>query len=57
MTNKEKYDNLFIENFSVNKKDLDTNIEYNSIPKWDSLEHMSFIANLEESFDIMMDMN
>ena len=57
MNNKKKYDNVFIENFSVSKDDLKDDIEYNSIAKWDSLGHMAFIANIEEIFDIMMDMN
>jgi len=36
---------------------LDDNLEYNSIPEWDSLGHMGLIAELEEVFDIMMEMD
>ena len=31
-------------------------LAYQSIPEWDSVGHMGLIANLEEAFDIMMDM-
>ena len=30
-------------------------LEYNSIPEWDSVAHMSLVANLENEFDIMLD--
>ena len=30
---------------------------YNSIQEWDSVGHMSLIAELEEVFDIMMEMD
>ena len=31
--------------------------EYNSIPEWDSVGHMSLIAELEDVFDIMLEMD
>ncbi|GEK31428.1 acyl carrier protein [Kurthia zopfii] len=30
-------------------------LEYNTIPQWDSIGHMSLIAELEDVFDIMLD--
>lgn len=30
-------------------------LRYNSIPEWDSVAHMALIAELEESYDIMLD--
>ena len=45
MNNKKKYDNVFIENFSVSKDDLKDDIEYNSIAKWDSLGHLELISS------------
>jgi acyl carrier protein len=30
-------------------------LKYNFIPEWDSVAHMALIAEIEESFDIMMD--
>ncbi len=57
MNNKEKYDQAFIESFSIDKSKLGDNLEYNSIPEWDSVGHMGLIAGLEEVFDIMMEMD
>ncbi len=57
MTNKQKYNNVFIESFSISKNALEKDLSYNSIPEWDSIGHMSLIAVLEEVFDIMMEMD
>lgn len=54
MTNLEKYNNAFLEVFGVEEAIL-SELKYQSIPAWDSVGHMALIANLEESFDIMMD--
>jgi acyl carrier protein len=32
-----------------------TALTYRSIPEWDSLAHMQLVAQIEESFDIMID--
>lgn len=55
MTNKDKYDQIFLEEFSIDVSELNDNLVYNSIPTWDSIGHMSMIAAIEEKFDIMMD--
>ena len=57
MNNKEKYDQIFIESFSIDKSKLGDNLEYNSIPEWDSVGHMSMIATLEEAFDVVFEMD
>ena len=57
MNNKQKYDQVFMESFSIDESVLDDKLEYNSIPEWDSVGHMSLIAELEEVFDIMMEMD
>ena len=49
---KNKYDQAFIEIFSISESDLSEKLIYNSIPEWDSVGHMSLIAELEEAFDI-----
>ena len=55
MDNVKKYDQAFVETFSIKKKLLN-NLEYNKIEQWDSIGHMTLIGNLEEVFDISMDM-
>ena len=55
MSNKEKYDQVFIESFSVEKSQLNENFVYQCVPEWDSVGHMGMIAGLESSFNIMME--
>ena len=57
MNNKQKYDQAFMESFSIDESVLSDDLIYNSIPEWDSVGHMSLIAELEEVFDIMMEMD
>ena len=54
MSNKEKYDQAFIEAFSVSAEQL-PELKYQSIAEWDSVGHMGLIAELEDAFDIMME--
>jgi len=55
MNNKQKYDQVFIENFSIDESVLGDNLVYNTIPAWDSIGHMAMIAGIEDAFDIMME--
>ena len=57
MNNTQKYNQAFIENFSISESELTDDLIYNSIPEWDSVGHMGLIAALEEQFDIMMEMD
>jgi len=54
-TNREKYDNAFKESFEIEQSDLKDELEYNTIETWDSIGHMQLMAELEDSFDIMID--
>ena len=55
MSNKQKYQDIFIKSLSINDKKFDENIEYNEIPEWDSIGHMTLISELEEGFNISME--
>ena len=55
MSNKQKYLDIFIESISINDKKFHENIEYNEIPEWDSIGHMTLISGLEEGFNISME--
>ena len=57
MNNKQKYNKVFLESFSINESALDDNLKYNTIQSWDSIGHMAMIAGLEDAFDIMMEMD
>jgi acyl carrier protein len=55
MSNKKKYDDVFMECFSISSEMLNDSLVYQGIPAWDSVGHMGMIAGLEEAFDIMME--
>lgn len=56
MTNLEKYNNAFIENFEVSEDQLE-DLVYQSVDTWDSVGHMGLIADLEDSFGITLEMD
>ncbi len=57
MSNKEKYNRVFIESFSLDEEKLNEKLEYNSIEAWDSIGHMQMIAELEDIFEIEFEMD
>lgn len=54
MTNKEKYNNAFIEALDVEVAQL-AGLEYQSIATWDSVGHMTLISTIEDAFDIQLE--
>ncbi len=46
-----------METFNVKEDKLKNNLEYDSIPEWDSVGHMTMVAALEEAFDIVLEMD
>ena len=57
MSNKQKYDEIFIEVFEISSDQLNESLEYQSIQPWDSVGHMALMAALEDEFDIMLEMD
>ena len=58
MDNKKKYEKVFIDSFSINKSKISKgDLKYNSIKEWDSVGHMNMIGNLEDAFNITMEMD
>ena len=55
--NQEKYNKAFMEAFDIKEESLDSDFKYNSISEWDSIGHMVLIAELEDSFEISMEMD
>jgi acyl carrier protein len=55
MINQEKLVNAFVSALGVDSSKVVDTLEYNTIPQWDSVAHMSLIAELEAEFDIMLD--
>ena len=55
MTKLDLYKKAFVEALSIKNEQLVKNVEYNSIPEWDSLGHMTLMSSLEEAFDITLE--
>lgn len=55
MTNIEKYNAAFCSAFEIADATTLKGLKYQQIPLWDSVGHMTLVANLEDSFDIMME--
>ena len=56
MTNEEKYTGAFTNALSIEAGETQELI-YGQSAAWDSVGHMRLIANLEDAFDIMLDMD
>ena len=54
MTNLEKYNQAFIDNFNVSADKL-SGLQYQGTELWDSVGHMTLVAALEDAFNIMME--
>lgn len=51
-----KYKQSFINAFGTKEDELQ-NLKYQEIDAWDSIGHMTLIAQIEESFSIIMDID
>lgn len=54
MSNREKYNNAFIESLDVEEEQL-MDLKYQDVPTWDSVGHMGLISEIEDAFDIQME--
>jgi len=54
MNNLEKYNNVFCENLNVTEDQL-AGLKYQGVELWDSVGHMTLMAELEDAFDIMLE--
>lgn len=55
MSNLELYKKTFISSLSIDEKVFSEKLEYNEIPEWDSIGHMTLMSGLEESFGITLE--
>ena len=55
MDNTEKLRKIFSEALNIKIETVTDSLEYNSIPEWDSVAHMSLVAAIDGGFDIMLD--
>ena len=55
MTNIEKYNMAFESALELPKEKINSELAYQEVENWDSVGHMSLIAELEDAFGIVMD--
>ena len=55
MENEKKLKKTFCSALSVAEDKIDNSLEYNGIPEWDSIGHMTLMSKLEEEFDISLE--
>ena len=53
--NLKKYNEVFTEIFGVEESELGDGFNFGVAPNWNSLAHMELIAQLEDTFEIMLD--
>ena len=54
MSNLEKYNKVFCDTLQISEDQLN-GLEYQGVELWDSVGHMTLMAELEDAFDIMME--
>ena len=57
MSNKEKYQQIFKEIFSVDGSELNEKYNFKDISTWDSFTHLSLISELEDAFEVLFESN
>lgn len=55
MDNKQKYETIFSEIFEVDPADLNEEFTFKAVDAWDSLTHLTLIAELEDTFEVMFE--
>ncbi len=55
MNNNEKLQQVFCQALGIEPRQVTDTLTYNTIKEWDSTAHMILIAELEDSFDVMLD--
>ena len=55
MNNEQKLREIFAEALQIDANLVTDNLSYNGIPEWDSIAHMTLIAEIDDAFDTMLD--
>lgn len=55
MNNLEKYNQAFINAFEVSLVELNDHFNFNEIEAWDSMAHLTLIAELEDAFAVIFE--
>lgn len=55
MNNEQKLREIFAEALQIDLERVTDGLSYNGIPEWDSIAHMTLIAEIDNVFDTMLD--
>lgn len=55
MSNKEKYQDIFMNIFNVDAEALNETFNFKDVAEWDSMTHLTLISELEDAFDVMFE--
>ncbi|NMH59653.1 phosphopantetheine-binding protein [Alteromonas ponticola] len=55
MDNNAKIKQVFCHALGIQPEQVTDDLTYNTIEQWDSTAHMILVAELEDSFDVMLD--
>lgn len=55
MSNREKYQQIFEEIFSVNGSELNEGFNFKDVDNWDSFTHLTLISELEDAFEVIFE--
>ena len=55
MSDEEKLINAFTKSLNIKSSLVKDSLSYQSIPQWDSMAHMLLIAEIDNTFDTMLD--
>lgn len=51
----DKFRNVFASALGISVDAVTDELQYNTIPEWDSIAHMQLVAALDNEYDIMLD--
>lgn len=54
---RERVRQQFVNCFGIEPDQVTDDLEYATIPQWDSVAHMALVVALEDEFDIMMEID
>ena len=57
MTQNQRLVSVFASALGIDPALVTDDLQYNSIPQWDSTAHMALVAQLEGEFNIMLDID
>lgn len=55
MNHEERLKQIFADALGIDRSLVRDELEYNSIPEWDSVSHMALVAAIDSAFGILME--